>query len=547
MPNSTALPTRAAPSPTLAVHALGLGLVSCTLVFVRGDLIGVEGHFLPKEFALVVAAFSAAVLCAASARRPTLGSTDLLLAGFLALAVLSAAGAADNSWFALRALALVTAGSAAFWSARSLARRGHGPQLLAYAAAAAGLAAASGLLEAHGFMEDLSPLNRAPGGVMGNRNRLAHLLVLGLPSLALLAVTARSIPARVLLHVGAVLVASMLVLSRCRAAWIACALLVGLVWLAAQCLPRSTRAAISPHRLALLALALMVGAAAAVSLPNHLQWSTSTPHLDTLRRIAEYREGSGRGRLIQYANSLRMAHDNPLLGVGPGNWRVAYPRYASPGDPSHFPFSTAPAARLPSGDWIGAAAEYGLPALLLLLAVGMGLAARSWRRLRHDGNPVAALHALTLFATVAAMAVVGSLDSVLFTPAAAFLFFVLLGTLAPEERVLVTPPWSRAVRLLALSAVAGLGLSAAAFSGMQLWSALLYRDDAAPATLSQAVRANPGDYFAVVLLAEAWADAGKCHLAVPLAERALRLYPTAAVPQRLRDRCAAPPGGVTAH
>ena len=34
---------------------------------------------------------------------------------------------------------------------------------------------------------------------------------------------------------------------------------------------------------------------------------------------------------------LRMAADHPLLGVGPGNWPVEYPRYTFSGDPAFDP------------------------------------------------------------------------------------------------------------------------------------------------------------------------------------------------------------------
>ena len=58
-------------------------------------------------------------------------------------------------------------------------------------------------------------------------------------------------------------------------------------------------------------------------LPNRLEWKSDSPYLDSAAGLVNYKEGSGRGRLVQYGNSLRMTVAHPLFGVGPGNWPVA--------------------------------------------------------------------------------------------------------------------------------------------------------------------------------------------------------------------------------
>ena len=53
-------------------------------------------------------------------------------------------------------------------------------------------------------------------------------------------------------------------------------------------------------------------------LPNRLNWRSDSPYLDSLTGVTNFREGSGRGRLIQYGNTMRMALDHPLLGAAVG-------------------------------------------------------------------------------------------------------------------------------------------------------------------------------------------------------------------------------------
>ena len=66
--------------------------------------------------------------------------------------------------------------------------------------------------------------------------------------------------------------------------------------------------------------------------PNPVKGISRT--LESIQNVASYDEGSGRGRLVQYERSLRMAAAHPLFGVGPGNWPVVYPKFAADNDPS---------------------------------------------------------------------------------------------------------------------------------------------------------------------------------------------------------------------
>ena len=117
-----------------------------------------------------------------------------------------------------------------------------------------------------------------------------------------------------------------------------------------------------------------------------------------------YREGSGRGRLVQYSNSARMSLHHPLLGVGPGNWAVVYPKFASPGDPSLATdgMTANPVAEQRLDDVpLGARARWR--SSLLALAM-IALLVDAVRALRVEGDPEHALSAWALLGTVAGAA-----------------------------------------------------------------------------------------------------------------------------------------------
>jgi len=521
-----------------ALDHLWVGAVGTVLALMPGAVLSFDRHSFPKELVLHVFACTAAVLALLGAQRLRIGAVDALLGGFLVLGAVSAA-AAGNGWFALRGLSLTLSGLAVFWTARALAGEGVRGELVKVVAVAAVVAAATGLLEAYGVLPGLSTTGRAPGGTIGNRNRLAHLLVLALPVLVLCAARARSRLRFGLGAAGLFLVSAVLVLTRARAAWVAVAA-VGL--LAAVLLAAGgwsmLRERLPRRRAAGLVVAALAGAAVALILPNRLTWRSDSPYLDTLRTVADYDSGSGRGRLIQYRNTLHLVAASPLLGVGPGNWTVQYPRFASVGDPSFSTESRFPTTRLPQGDWIGLAAERGLPALAILVLACALVARRSWRRVR-AGAPGAAGD-LALLLSMGALGTLGLFDPVLLTPAACFVFFLALGALAPPETRAVELRLGNAGRAAGVAAVLLLSTAPVLYSGRQLWAGYLYGTRADTGRLARATALNPGDYRAHLLLAEAWIQAGRCDLARGSIDASLRLIPTAPAPRRLWDRCATP-------
>src|SRR4029079_11642632 len=83
--------------------------------------------------------------------------------------------------------------------------------------------------------------------------------------------------------------------------------------------------------------------------------------------------------------SLAMTRAHPAFGVGPGNWSVLYPKFASRHDQSMS--QSVEATRYnpwPSSDWAAFLSERGVLGCLLLALVMVGLMIRAVRDVR-DG------------------------------------------------------------------------------------------------------------------------------------------------------------------
>jgi len=329
--------------------------------------------------------------------------------------------------------------------------------LLLTVTSALGLVVLSALLEAYTSVEFSI---RPPGGTIGNRNRMAHLVVIGMPTLAFLTMRIRDRWVLGLLVLGSALAGGVLILSRARGAWLA-ALIVVLVATALTFLRRRGVEGLSigsrvPQRLALFGGAGVIGIIAALLLPNQLNWASSTPYRDSAATLLEYQSGTGAGRLTEYRNTLKMIGDHPILGVGPGNWRIAYPNYATPGDPNIEP-GYVPVRRFPQGEWIGITAERGIPPLLLLFLFGGVLAWRWLRAITQERSYRRVGYAFVGLLTMVGVFMVGLFDPVMMTPMAGFVVPVLLGACAvpfAKVRVRTPTPWVRGA-LIAVVVVGG--------------------------------------------------------------------------------------------
>jgi O-antigen ligase len=541
----------------MALRLLQFGVLFIVIAVVTYNTFELDRFFVPKEAVLHALAFGAGLLCIGAFGRLTPTRADALLAAFLVVSGVSAVFA-TNGWIALRALAISASGIAVYWAARTLRVHGLGRPLSVAIAAAVVLGAVTSLLQTYGVSSDYFSVNRAPGGTLGNRNFIAHMAAFGLPVVLYIALTARRRGGYVAGAAGAALVTATLVLTRSRAGWLAFAaamfvLLVGMV--ASGALRRSSRA------WGRFVLVLGVGAAAvagAVLLPNSLRWRSESPYLESIRALTEHREGSGRGRLVQWQQSVRMTLAHPLLGVGPGNWAVEYPANVRRGDPSLDGRSPGMTANpWPSSDWVAFLSERGPVAVLLLLAAFALIAWRALLHLLRADDPDDALAAAALLATLAAALVAGAFDAVLLLALPALLVWTTLGALAPVDTDTVASPtavanaqlddpqpvpppttlprrrWrfrpGLALLILALAGGAATARSAGALAAMRIHDT---RSDLE--SLRRAARLDPGNYRLQLRLARAERGReARCRYALA----ANALYPYAQAARQLSRGC----------
>lgn len=527
---------------------LAAGALGVVLAHVESQVFDLERFQAPKALALHVTAL--ALLLTGAVRRPSRGGAVVGLAlAFVAWSALSAAFA-TNPWLGLGSWGISFSAAVVLVGAGGMSDERRN-LVLAWILGAVVLGAAVGVAQAYGWRTPWLASSRPPGGTFGNRNFLAHLAAIGAPALLTTLVEARRRGGRWAAVLGLTVVTLAVVLTRSRAAWLGGAAGILVTGVALALGPGGRRAPSGTRRLGVGALALAASVGAAVVVPNALAWNTDSPYVGTLTRLADFREGSGRGRMIQYRTSLELAAESPVLGVGPGNWFVHYPRVTDPGDPSFGGHLTIPTNPWPSSDWVALLTERGAPALLLLLAAG-GIAwlaslRRAWGREavgrvreatpgeRRPGPPVpvaglAAAGAHTGGAALAgiltATAVTGLFDAVLLLPAPALVVAALAGTLLPWRPPLPTPVrggrWVRAGLLLVAAAL----VTHAALTTASVALTAIGRETS---TLARASRLAPWDHRLRLLLAER----GRC----ADAHAAVRLLPFHARARELAEGC----------
>ncbi len=530
-----------AASPSLArdrtaLYVLQLGALAVVLIAMPYKAFDLDRYFVPKELVLHICAAVAAIRIVSARGRLTMRAVDMLLALFLMVSALSAVFA-TNGWAAERALAISISGAALFWVASALRKAGMVRPLLVALAVAVVVGAGTSLAQAYGVQSEYFSLNRVPGGTFGNRNFVAHLSAIGMPVVMLVALTAPRGLGSVFGAIAMAVVAATLFLSRSRAAWLAVIALAIPVAIIARATwarwsePRTVR------RTLVLGLAAAGGVLAAVLLPNRLEWKSDSPYLDSAAGLVNYKQGSGAGRIVQYKNSLEMTFAHPVLGVGPGNWPVVYPRFASRNDPSMSQSADGMTSNpWPSSDWAAYLSERGFVGLALLLLVMIGLAIRGIRDLREGSgrDPERVLTAIALLGTLIATAVVGAFDAVLMIAAPTFFVWTLAGALRPvsggAEFEVSVPRFVPA--LMAIIAVIIVGRSAGQATAIAVASTSTRTADLARASLL-----DPGNYRLRTKLAQAYLARGDCARAKPQARAARDLFPTAVEPKREIIQC----------
>ena len=510
-----------------ALRVMQVGAVAVVLIASTRKLYELDRFFVPKEIVLHLAAVIAVLCALRSIGRLNFTRTDVFLCSIVLIGAASSA-LAQNPWLAIRALAITASSLLLFWIGRGLREAGLGRSLMAAIALAVVIASITSLLQAYGVRTELFSLNRSPGGTLGNRNFIGHVGSFGLPVVLFGALAGRTARGRIAALTGVAIVSAALVLTRSRAAWLATALVLLLFAAAMILAPALRRSRKTWLRLTLAILFIGGGIAAALMIPNTLRWRSDDPYLESVRGVAEYDEGSGRGRLIQYEHSLRMALRNPVLGVGPGNWAVQYPDHAAEGDPSLDRSAGGMTANpWPSSDWIAMISERGAAAFLLMALVIVSLALAAFRRMRGASNPDEALEATALLGTVGAAALAGLFDAVLLLAVPAFLVWSTIGALWQGGAPLSRFPIRVAVLLVALLAAVGAFRSGAQIAAIEIDATRSDRE-----SLELAARIDPGNYRVQLDLARKGGE-GKCEHA--LAAKAL--FPNAAAARRVARGC----------
>ncbi len=502
--------------------------IAVVLAGIPSPLFDLDRHAVPKEALVHLGALVTGAVVLARGGSLRITTVERVLLALLLWTVVGAASA-TNPWIALRSGALTVSSVTLFLVARRVAPAAR-RILLAGVIGGLVLGGVTALAQAYGFEIGVLAESRAPGGTFGNRNFMAHALVIGFPVLVAASRTALGPIARWGSLAGLLVSGGAILLSRSRAAWLA--FLVGVTilalgsrwmrWRRSPGMRSGPRPAVG---------AVTVGILLALILPNQLSWRSNTPYRDTLGALTDYGGGSGRGRLIQYQTSLRLVPSNPLLGTGAGNWVVHYPRVTRPGDPGFAGADPIPTNPWPSSDWVALLVERGAMAVFLLMLAG-AVFLRDTCRDGLNGNGV---RAVTTLAVVGATLVVSLLDAVMQTAVPALLVPLLLGALAPDDRTAgpspTTPGRERAL-VTGLLLLVSLGILR---TGME-WAAIRHAgSDRSTERLEQALRFDPWNYRIRVMLVQR----GSC----PQRRRHLRvleeLLPWHPVVRATRSRCPA--------
>lgn len=532
---TTELP-RPSGAERVAAAVLVLGAFAVVLAALPYKAFDLDRFFVPKELVLAITTASIAVALIETSRRVSIARLDLLLFAWLVMNVASAVFA-ENRWLALRALGVTAGGAATFWCARAIACTTAGNKVIAGLGFATVAASLTALAQAYGWEPAYVSLNRAPGGTLGNRNFVAHLAAIGLPALIYTGLTARSWLASLLAAAGIGASAAALIMSRTRAAWLALIVAGAVLLLAAIWRRRILFVGAVRARAIMVVLLTAGGTVAAIVLPNELNWRSDSPYLETAAGVVNYREGSGRGRLIQYRNSLELARANPIVGVGPGNWSVAYPDVADRGDPS-LDANGMTANPWPSSDWVAYAAERGLIAFgALVLAVAiivLGALHRVGRATTTEGG----LRALALAGTVMITFIVGTFDAVLLLGAPALIAWALVGALmAPVHAQWSFTPSPTLRRLTLVTALALATLFVVRGTGQAIAMGIYSDGRASLRNVTRAATIDPGNYRIRMRAAELYRARGNCKAALRHARAARDLFPNAPAPRRIIRRC----------
>jgi O-antigen ligase len=558
-----------APPDRPGVPLVPVALSAAALAIALGYFPSLDAPFVEPKLAVLCLAGALGLgghllASAAGRRRPrwpwtlTAAVAALLLTTLLSALVAARRGPPGAPYAAAELVRLVAVIGVALGAAAAAAAEpaaGGRRRLCEAIHAGAALVSLLGLLQHFRILPFPIPTISVPGSTFGNRNVASEAVAAAIPfGLALFRFddrprragsTAGPVDPVAPLALALALELGYLAVARTRGAWLGGGL--GIAVFFALRRPRLPRA--------VAAGAIAIGTAVVLAAMVPGRWTAHdsrdakrfAPGAHVLREAIDPRSPVARTRIGLWRRTLQMYREHPLSGIGPGNFAVAFPRYAEPGATEDGVLSPTEVPRRAHDDLLERLAEtgpLGLGALLAVYLVAGGLAIAGARRARQEGRTADAGVAAAGAASLAAVAGSGLTGFPLAMPATAFLFGVALGLLAAgpagaeDERPASVGPRRAGAWITAVLLVAGAGWwsgrrIAASYELARAEAALRADDSPESAAralpfLARAAAEQPRDFMIALRTAYAESRAGHPTEAAQAAGRALAIEPDSA-------------------
>ncbi len=250
------------------------------------------------------------------------------------------------------------------------------------------------------------PSGSPPAATMANRNLMASALLLMLPMVALDVYRSRGVW-RTLGLVAIGLQASVIMLTNSRSGWLALAVVLPVViyggWRISRTLGMNIATRLE-YASAWKAI-LMVSLVAAVLFAT--PWLRRSDQESVVGRLAAAVEtkGSVGERLLLWDRTIKMYMDHPLLGIGPGQWKLMINKYGTTGLRSE---TGDILFQRPHNDFLWILSETGPVGLLIYLALLAVFLAVGWRIFTDVPDPQIRLYGLLLGCVILVFAVVST-------------------------------------------------------------------------------------------------------------------------------------------
>jgi O-antigen ligase/Flp pilus assembly protein TadD len=200
------------------------------------------------------------------------------------------------------------------------------------AAGVSGLISLIGLLQYFDIGRGLIPTSGLPSATLGHRNIAAAYVVGVLPYVALKFWTSRDRVYAAFWASCGMLATAFMIATRSRAAWISGVVICavgGLVWLKHR---KDIDVILDRFRLLLVVAGVLIAVGLSL-MPAEIgkdqgeaMWHEKASVEQAVRSISA--SGGDKGRLLLWDTTLKMIRNQPIIGVGPGNWRIHFPVHA---------------------------------------------------------------------------------------------------------------------------------------------------------------------------------------------------------------------------